>query len=648
MTKRLLWLGTASALICACMATACGGGGGAQSGGDNNSPDEGTYNGGDSSSPEFDGGLGSADVGTPGNDATTQEEGGSQEAGQAEGGANDATTDSTSTAEGGSNDAGTDSTSTVEAGASDAGTDGASLTEAGGNDAGTDGTSSTEAGGNDAGGVDSGADTGTAQDGAVVDAGSDTGVHDAAPDVVTPATYTLGGTVSNLGAGNTVTLLNGSDSLPVTTSPFTFDVALANAATYAVTVTGVTGPVPQTCAVTAGASGTVAGANVTGVVVTCTNTYTLGGTVSNLGAGNTVTLLNGSDSLPVTTSPFTFDVALANAATYAVTVTGVTGPVPQTCAVTAGGSGTISGANVTGVVVTCTNTYTVGGMLAGLTVGESIVLQDLAGDVLTLSQNGPFVMQTPVAVGTTYGVTIETNPSTPIAQTCSVANGGGTMGGAVVNNVTVDCDMLAYFPFTGNANDASGYGNNGVVTNATLTADQNGVANSAYAFDGTAYIDAAMPTGFLPNGDASRTLTAWLQPTQNTYEWGVVYWGTGNCDGLQFGIGDQTGDQATFWGGCDDFVSSLVIPVSTVATPAWTFVAMVYSQDTNTTITVYVNDTSTQGTINDLVTPATSDFIMGADLINNAYFTGNLDSIRVYGHALSAAEVESIYTSGAP
>jgi hypothetical protein len=620
------------------MATACGGGGGAQSGGDN-TPDEGTYNGGDSSSPEFDAGLGSADGATPGNDATTQAEGGSQEAGQAEAGGGDATTDSASSTEGGGNDAGTDSTSTAEAGGSEAGTDGASLTDAGGNDAATDATSSADAGG---------ADSGTAQDGGTVDAGSDTSVPDAAPDVVTPATYTLGGMVSNLGAGNTVTLLNGTDSLPVTTSPFTFDVALANAATYAVTVTGVTGPVPQTCAVTAGGSGTVAGANVTGVVVTCTNTYTLGGTVSNLGAGDTVTLLNGTDSLPVTTSPFTFDMALADAATYAVTVTGVTGPVPQTCAVTAGGSGTVSGANVTGVVVTCTNTYAVGGMLAGLTVGESIVLQDLAGDVLTLSQNGPFTMQTPVAVGTMYGVTIETNPTTPIAQTCSVTNGGGTMGGAAVNNVTVDCDMLAYFPFTGNANDASGYGNNGVVTNATLTADQNGVANSAYAFDGTAYIDAAMPTGFLPNGDASRTLTAWLQPTQDTDEWGVVYWGTGNCEGLQFGIGDQGGDDATFWGGCDDFESGLAIPVSTIAAPAWTFVAMVYSQDATTTINVYVNGTSTQGAVNDLGTPATSDLIMGADLINGTYFVGNLDSIRVYGHALSAAEVQSIYTSGAP
>jgi hypothetical protein len=36
---------------------------------------------------------------------------------------------------------------------------------------------------------------------------------------------------------------------------------------------------------------------------------------------------------------------------------------------------------------------------------------------------------------------------------------------------------------------------------------------------------------------------------------------------------------------------------------------------------------------------------MGADLLNGATFTGNLDSVRVYGHALSATEIQSLYTS---
>ena len=44
--------------------------------------------------------------------------------------------------------------------------------------------------------------------------------------------------------------------------------------------------------------------------------------------------------------------------------------------------------------------------------------------------------------------------------------------------------LMAYYPFTGNANDSSGNENHGTVNGATLTTDRLGNANSAYSFDG--------------------------------------------------------------------------------------------------------------------------------------------------------------------
>jgi hypothetical protein len=44
--------------------------------------------------------------------------------------------------------------------------------------------------------------------------------------------------------------------------------------------------------------------------------------------------------------------------------------------------------------------------------------------------------------------------------------------------------LVGYWPFSGNANDESGVGNNGTVNGATLTTDRNGNVNSAYNFDG--------------------------------------------------------------------------------------------------------------------------------------------------------------------
>ena len=70
--------------------------------------------------------------------------------------------------------------------------------------------------------------------------------------------------------------------------------------------------------------------------------------------------------------------------------------------------------------------------------------------------------------------------------------------------------LVGYWPFTGNANDESGNGNNGTVNGATLTSDRNGVANKAYSFDG---IDDLINVGnpvLLTNNPNSYTQSAWV------------------------------------------------------------------------------------------------------------------------------------------
>lgn len=57
-------------------------------------------------------------------------------------------------------------------------------------------------------------------------------------------------------------------------------------------------------------------------------------------------------------------------------------------------------------------------------------------------------------------------------------------------NLKAQIGLIGKFPFSGNANDVSGQGHNGIVNGATLTADRFGNANSAYLFDGVNdYID---------------------------------------------------------------------------------------------------------------------------------------------------------------
>jgi len=250
--------------------------------------------------------------------------------------------------------------------------------------------------------------------------------------------FTIGGTLSGLNTGASVTLLdNGSDSLTLTANgKFTFATALVTGAAYKVTVG--TQPVGETCTVTAG-SGTVGTKNVTTVKVACASsqTFTIGGTLSGLSSGKSVTLLdNGGDSLKLTANgTFTFATPLASGATYNVTVG--TEPAGETCTVT-NGSGTVGSANVTNVKVACASsqTFTIGGTLSGLKSGKSVTLLDNGGDSLKLTANGTFTFATPLASGATYNVTVGTQPA---GETCSVTNGSGTVGSSNVTNVAVAC-----------------------------------------------------------------------------------------------------------------------------------------------------------------------------------------------------------------
>jgi len=260
------------------------------------------------------------------------------------------------------------------------------------------------------------------------------------------STYTVGGSVTGLAAGNSVVLQNnGGDDLALAVDgPFTFPTALLDGSSYEVTVlTQPTSP-SQTCSVSNG-SDTLGGADVTSVQVTCaTNTYAVGGTVSGLATGNSVVLQNnGGDDHEVTANgAFSFPTALLDESPYSVSVlTQPSGP-NQVCSVT-NDSGTLSGADVTDVQITCvTSTYTVGGSVTGLAAGNSVVLQNNGGDDLALAVDGPFTFPTALLDGSSYEVTVLTQPTSP-SQTCSVSNGSDTLGGTDVTSVQLMCVTTA-------------------------------------------------------------------------------------------------------------------------------------------------------------------------------------------------------------
>jgi large repetitive protein len=258
------------------------------------------------------------------------------------------------------------------------------------------------------------------------------------------AAYAIGGTVSGLAGTGLELLLNGTAALTVTANgAFAFPTALPSGDAYAVTVAAPPASPWQTCVVS-NDTGTVVAGDVTSVEVACTtNEYTVGGTVTGLLGTGLVLRNNGGDDLSVAADgAFAFATALASGTAYTVTVETSPSSPTQACVVMSD-SGVVGGGPVTSVVVNCQSSkFTVGGTVSGLG-GTGLVLQNDGGNDLAISANGSFTFTTPLTSGMWYAVAVKTQPSSPW-QTCTVANGSGTMGGAAVTNVTVTCATNSY------------------------------------------------------------------------------------------------------------------------------------------------------------------------------------------------------------
>jgi 6-phosphogluconolactonase (cycloisomerase 2 family) len=105
--------------------------------------------------------------------------------------------------------------------------------------------------------------------------------------------------------------------------------------------------------------------------------------------------------------------------------------------------------------VTQTATYSVGGLTSGL-VGTGLVLQDNGGNNLTVSGNGPFTFSSALTNGSSYLVSVATQPTKP-SQNCIVVTGSGAVAGANVTSVQVQCATEG-FTVGGSVNGLAGSG----------------------------------------------------------------------------------------------------------------------------------------------------------------------------------------------
>ncbi len=310
-----------------------------------------------------------------------------------------------------------------------------------------------------------------------------------------PNAYNISGSISGLTTAGLL-LANGQDTVSpaANATGFTFPNAVTTGSAYAVTIAAQ--PTNATCSV-AQATGTVGTGAVSNVAVSCApNAFTLGGTISGLASAGLV-LANGSDtlSLAVGSQAFTFANPVAEGGTYTVTVQAQ--PQGTTCSV-GNGSGTMGGANLVSVQVTCSpNAYKVGGSITGLTVAGLVLAN--GGDTVSLGANAStFTMPHTVAFGGSYSVTVQQQPP---GLTCAVSGTyPATMGAGDVTNVSVTCSVPTQYTLLAGRETCPSGGDNIDGSGAAASVSQESIlafdaAGNAYATSDQQTVRKITPVG---------------------------------------------------------------------------------------------------------------------------------------------------------
>jgi hypothetical protein len=206
-------------------------------------------------------------------------------------------------------------------------------------------------------------------------------------------------------------------------------------------------------------------------------------------------------------------------------------------------------------------------------------------------------------------------------------------------------DLVAYYPFNGNANDESGNGNDGIVYGAALTEDRLGNASSAYRFDGEVddYI-IVNPVGNFPSTEI--TASFWMTSSDELNEGTPLSYTTASVDNLFLIITYQ--DFAVWVNG--------VMRITGVSANdgKWHSIAATW-RSFDGEVNVYKDGLlSFSGTLStgaamenggSLVFGQDQDSIGGGFQTYQA-FSGIIDDIRIYNRALTVGEIESLYHEG--
>ncbi|MGB3153622.1 MAG: LamG-like jellyroll fold domain-containing protein [Chitinophagaceae bacterium] len=215
-------------------------------------------------------------------------------------------------------------------------------------------------------------------------------------------------------------------------------------------------------------------------------------------------------------------------------------------------------------------------------------------------------------------------------------------------------NLVAYYPFNGNANDQSGNAINPtyVGSGVTLTTDRLGNPNKAYNFDGATGSYLRMPSDLLPT--TNRTISLWFNVPDVTNMPGLLGYGGNGSYGTTLLMGLNCTGTGQYWVQGHGGLNGIGYTYPTAPVNNWYHWVLTINGSTQK---IYVNGElkSTANTFSGSTAVAGRDFALGVITdasgvapytdVNVGYLNGKLDDIRIYDNAMTDAQVQDLFTS---
>lgn len=211
-----------------------------------------------------------------------------------------------------------------------------------------------------------------------------------------------------------------------------------------------------------------------------------------------------------------------------------------------------------------------------------------------------------------------------------------------------DDGLVAYYPFTGNADDESVNSNNGTVYGATLTTDRLGNANSAYEFDGVNdYIS-------IPDHSSldvsSITISAWIYADATPSPYSGIINKKSATQNNTFSTATSTSSLRVSVRFTDNSSNEPHV-INTITTGEWQHVVYVIDSGVVRIYRNGVNVLSNSTTSGKLLSNNNVPLEIGrtvwfpGGVANTYYWDGKIDEVKIYNRGLSDCEIASLYNN---